>query len=45
MEFRGKNIKIINTVNLPALTEISTPFDLSYLWAIYMLLMTLGFLL
>jgi len=34
-----------NTVNLPALTEISTPFELSYLWAMYMLLMSLGFFL
>lgn len=33
MEFRGKSIKIFNSVNLPTLTEISTPFELSYLWA------------
>ena len=45
MEFRRKNIKIFNTVNLSALTEISTPFELSYLWTMYMLLMNLGFLL
>jgi hypothetical protein len=33
---------IFNALNLPTLAEISKPFELSYLWAMYMLIMSLG---